>query len=114
MSTLVKELLAAANEAEERAEDCLRDGHPEGYETSRSLAASLRRLARAHADTDPEQFAGRSTQEVADDLGVTPGRIRQLARALRVGIRVGRDWRFSGNDVAALRARVGQRKRNST
>jgi hypothetical protein len=46
-----------------------------------------------------------TTKQVADALGISTGRVRQLAIALGIGRKWGRDWMFSGADLAALRAR---------
>lgn len=107
MAKLSEELLAAAEEAEQDARAALADGQPKWYEVSMGFAAMCRRLAAAHAGTanDPEQFIGRSTAEVANELGLTVSHVRRLARELGIGRRIGRDWRFSGNDVEALRWR---------
>lgn len=44
-----------------------------------------------------------STDEVAEYLGVTTGRVRQLARAGKLkGKRVGRDWVFERPKVEAF------------
>jgi len=41
-----------------------------------------------------------TTDEAAEILSLTPGRIRQLARALKLtGSRTGRDWMFKESDV---------------
>lgn len=48
---------------------------------------------------------------VAADLGITPGRVRQIARELRVGvIRGGARW-LSDADVEAIRSRKDGRVR---
>lgn len=46
-----------------------------------------------------------TTVQAAAEIGLTPGRVRQLARSLGVGRHHGRDWMFSEADIAALRAR---------
>lgn len=51
-----------------------------------------------------------TTKQVADALGVTTGRIRQLARELELGRWVGSVRLYSDADVDAMRAR---RKRTS-
>lgn len=48
-----------------------------------------------------------TTEQVAGALGVTPGRVRQLARAHNVGWLVGRDRIYQPADVARLRDRTG-------
>lgn len=107
MSRLSEELRVSAEDAETRAREYLADGSPEGYEAAMELARELRRLAGNHAGTanDPAQFVGRSTAEVAEELHLTVSHVRRLARELGIGKRVGRDWRFSGHDVEALRRR---------
>ena len=47
----------------------------------------------------------RSAPEVAALLGVTRSYVVKLAKRLGVGVRIGRDWRFTEADVAALRGR---------
>ena len=43
-----------------------------------------------------------STQEAADRLGLTDGRIRQLLIAGQIkGIKMGRDWRIPEKDMPA-------------
>lgn len=56
-----------------------------------------------------------TTADVADRLGLTPSRVRALARSRGVGRRVGRDWLFDASDLERLRERkagrpVGWRK----
>lgn len=46
-----------------------------------------------------------TTEQVADVLGVTTGRIRQLARLLHVGTTVGRGRLYSEADIGAMRQR---------
>jgi hypothetical protein len=53
--------------------------------------------------------------DVAAALGLTPSRVRALARSRGVGRRVGRDWLFGASDLERLRERtpgrpVGWRK----
>lgn len=55
-----------------------------------------------------------STAEVAGRLGISPARVRQLARAAHatgqgIGRRLGRDWLFTDADVTALERRNTQR-----
>lgn len=52
-----------------------------------------------------------TTQEVADQIGVTTGRIRQLAVPLHVGTKVGRDWVFTADDIERLRERDDRRRK---
>lgn len=47
----------------------------------------------------------RSAPEVAALIGVTRSYVVKLAKRLGVGVRIGRDWRFTEDDVAALRGR---------
>lgn len=56
----------------------------------------------------------RTTREVAALLKITPGRVRQLAQATSVGVRMSRDWMFAPEDVEALRQRNTQRGRPVT
>lgn len=45
------------------------------------------------------------SKQAADYLGLTPGRIRQLARAGHLaGVRVGRDWIFTLDTLKAFKA----------
>jgi len=53
----------------------------------------------------PPEHYRYTTLQVAELLGITDGRVRQLARDLGVGQRLGRDWAFTGADVARLRER---------
>lgn len=46
-----------------------------------------------------------TTEQVARELGVTTGRVRQLARAYRLGTMVGRGRLYSRGDVEAMRTR---------
>ena len=46
-----------------------------------------------------------TTAQVAAALGLTTGRVRQLARALDLGTRYGERRLFSPADVAAMRGR---------
>ena len=45
-----------------------------------------------------------TTQQAADALGLTTGRVRQIARSLRIG-RIGRDWVFTEDDIERIRQR---------
>lgn len=54
-----------------------------------------------------------TTADVAAALGVTVGRVRQLARARGAGWEIGRDWLFRPEDVDALRDRRPGRPRRS-
>lgn len=46
-----------------------------------------------------------TVSQVAGHLGITPGRVRVLARTRGVGRRLGRDWLFSEDHLAALAVR---------
>ena len=46
-----------------------------------------------------------TTQQAADTLGLTTGRVRQLARALGIGRKVGRDHLFTEQDIERLQQR---------
>ena len=50
-----------------------------------------------------------TTKQVADALGITTGRVRQLARKLNLGRWVGSVRLYSDADLAILRARSTQR-----
>jgi hypothetical protein len=52
-----------------------------------------------------------TTTTVASRLGINPSRVRQLAAALSIGQRIGRDWLFSDDDVARLEQRNTKRGR---
>ena len=47
----------------------------------------------------------KTTEQVAAELKITTGRVRQIARALGVGVMIGRGRLFSADDLAAMRAR---------
>jgi hypothetical protein len=46
-----------------------------------------------------------TTQQVADDLGITVSLVRRYARERGIGWEIGRDWLFRPEDVERLRAR---------
>jgi len=46
-----------------------------------------------------------TTAQAAAELGVTDSRIRQLARELKVGTRIGRDWMFKPTEIERLKDR---------
>ena len=46
-----------------------------------------------------------TTNQAAAMLGITPGRLRQIAMTGRAGTRTIEGWRFSDADIAALRDR---------
>lgn len=50
-----------------------------------------------------------TTNEAAAMLGITPGRLRQLATGRRAGKRTIEGWRFTDADIAALRDRPAGR-----
>ena len=52
-----------------------------------------------------------TTTTVATRLGIQPSRVRQLAAALQIGQRIGRDWLFSDDDIARLEQRNTKRGR---
>jgi len=43
-----------------------------------------------------------TTDAAAELCGVTPGRIRQIARGYAIGSKHGRDWSFSPADIRSL------------
>lgn len=45
------------------------------------------------------------TTETAQLLGVSPGRVRQLAASRHLGIKLGRIWIFTRDDIDAMRIR---------
>jgi hypothetical protein len=49
-----------------------------------------------------------TTTQAADALGISRRRVRQLADALGLGIRVGQVRGFTAADIAAMRARPGR------
>lgn len=51
-------------------------------------------------DSDPEELM--TTSEVAAYLGMTPGRVRHLAKRIP-GKKLGRDWVFRRADVVAFK-----------
>src|SRR5690606_4779303 len=54
-----------------------------------------------------------TTNQAAAMLGITPGRLRQLAMTGRAGTRTIEGWRFSDADIAALRDRKPGRPSDS-
>jgi hypothetical protein len=46
-----------------------------------------------------------TTRQVADALGLSVQRVKQLAVSLEVGQKVGRDWVFTDADIALMRRR---------
>jgi hypothetical protein len=52
-----------------------------------------------------------TTNETAQRLGIKPSRVRQLAAAMQVGRKVGRDWLFSDADIAVMQTRETVRGR---
>lgn len=46
-----------------------------------------------------------TTNQVAQRLGINPSRVRQIAAAEQIGTRIGRDWMFTDEDLAAMAAR---------
>lgn len=48
----------------------------------------------------------KTTEQVADALGITTGRVRQLARKLNLGVMIGRGRLYSERDVAVMRTRA--------
>jgi hypothetical protein len=52
-----------------------------------------------------------TTEQVAAELGLTAPRIRALAQSRNVGWKIGRDYLFRPEDVAALRVRIPGRPR---
>lgn len=48
----------------------------------------------------------KTTEQVADALGITTGRVRQLARHFGLGIMVGRARLYSAADVEVMRNRA--------
>jgi len=55
--------------------------------------------------TDTPLAGWMTTEQVAEALGITTGRVRQIARALNLGTMIGRGRLYSAEDVAAMRAR---------
>lgn len=55
-----------------------------------------------------------TTNEAAAMLGITPGRLRQLATGRRAGKRTIEGWRFTDADIAALRDRPAGRPSSDT
>lgn len=49
-----------------------------------------------------------TTDEATDLLGITRRSVQALARRHDIGWRIGRDWLFRPEDIAALRERVGR------
>ena len=76
--------------------------------TRARLEASLRSLAQdvAAGMTDLARTSLLDTAQVAASLGVTPRRVRALARSRSLGWQTARDWVFSPEDLAAMGVRV--------
>lgn len=55
-----------------------------------------------------------TTNKAAAMLGITPGRLRQLATGRRAGKRTIEGWRFTDADIAALRDRPAGRPSSDT
>lgn len=55
-----------------------------------------------------------TTQQVADLLGVSPQRVRQLSQERNIGRKFGRDLAFTQSDIDALKSRrpVGRPKKS--
>ena len=52
-----------------------------------------------------------TTQKVADALGISIPRVKQLAVNMQLGQKVGRDWVFTDEDVERMRQRDDGRRR---
>jgi hypothetical protein len=62
-------------------------------------------LPRPHASQQMKQPSLSTSKHAADLLGISPERVRALARDLGIGQRIGRDWVFTEEDVERLRQR---------
>jgi hypothetical protein len=60
---------------------------------------------------DDERQRFWTTDHVADMLGLSDARVRQIARTMPAGSRHGRDWVFTDADVEAMRKRSTLRGR---
>ena len=54
-----------------------------------------------------------STAAAAAELGISPGRIRQLAVSRHVGRKLGRDWVFTAGEIDLMRVRRPGRPRRA-
>lgn len=45
-----------------------------------------------------------TTDQAAERLGLTPGRVRQLAKSGRIGSKIGRDYLFTSDELDAFAA----------
>lgn len=54
-----------------------------------------------------------TTTEVSTALGLSRTRVRVLAKSRGLGLKIGRDWRFTASDVANMRVRVNGRPAGS-
>ena len=81
--------------------------------TRARLQAALQALAQdlAAGMTDLARTSLLDTAQAAVALGVTPRRVRALARSRNLGWKTARDWVFTSEDVEAMRSRVPGRPR---
>ena len=54
-----------------------------------------------------------SVPEAAEILSLTEGRVRQLCRWNAIGVKVGRDWVLSTEDIEKLKDRDDRRKNSA-
>lgn len=77
----------------------------------RSAEVLRRAVTEAYRAGRNEAWNGiQPTATVAKKLGLTTGRVRQLARKHGIGERFGHEWMFRDEDVAALEALPDRRK----
>lgn len=97
----------SAQDARAQAELYDTNAHPAQTEMDLFVAAYRAGAMSLPGETaDPEVLRHwMTTEQVAIELGVTTGRIRQLARQLGVGTTVGRGRLYSDADLAGMRSR---------
>lgn len=54
-----------------------------------------------------------TTTDVAAELGIDESRVRRMAADRGLGYKLGRDWRFSDDDINAMRERAPGRPRKT-
>ena len=52
-----------------------------------------------------------TTRQVAERLGISVPRVKQLATELHVGTKLGRDWLFTDAEIETMRRRPDRRRK---
>ena len=94
----------------DRAAELLSVGRQGTDRRSRDVLERLAHRVRTLAE-DQALLSLRTTQEVADELGIDRSRVRRLADARGLGARIGRERVFRPSDVDAMRSRPPGRPR---